>query len=153
MAKLFMKKFRLATLLELRESARDERRGQLAQAYRAEEIVEQQRTRLARELSELEKQNRQASAPGPLDVDRLLEVSRYELLLRFQQQQAGQQHEMVQAEIERRREALVDANRQVRVLEELRRKQLERHRQEESRQEIKRLDEAAARCTTQEGDK
>ena len=86
-------------------------------------------------------------------MDRLLEVSRYELLLRFQQQQAGQQHEMVQAEIERRREALVDANRQVRVLEELRRKQLERHRQEESRQEIKRLDEAAARCTTQEGDK
>jgi len=145
-------KFRLATLLNLRESARDERRGQLAQAYRAEEIVEQERNRLARELSELEKHSRQASAPGPLDVDRLLGVRRYEVLLRFQQREAAQQHEMLQAEIERRREALVEANRQVRVLEELRRKQLERHRREEIRQEIKRLDEAAARCTTQEGD-
>ena len=32
-------KFRLATLLKLREAARDERRGQLAQAYQADEII------------------------------------------------------------------------------------------------------------------
>lgn len=146
-------KFRLATLLELREAARDERRGQLAQAYRAEEIVDGERTRLARELSELEKQNRRASAPGPLDVDRLLEVRRYALLLRSQQQEVGHKHEILQAEIERRREALVEANRQVRVLEELRRRELERHRQEEIRQEIKRLDEAASRCIRQEVDR
>jgi len=143
-------KFRLATLLRLREAARDGRRAQLAQAYRADEIIEHQRRTIARELSRLEGQNRQASAPGEIDVDRLLEVRRYELVLRSQQQETGQQHEAVRAEIERRREALVGANRQVRVLELLRQKQHERHRQEENRQEIKQLDEAAGRRTAQE---
>ena len=140
-------KFRLATLLRLREAARDERRSQLAQAYRADEIIESQRRRIARELSELEGQNRQASAPGDLDIDRLLEGRRYELVLRSEEQQTAQQHQTVRAEVERRREALVGANREVRVLEELRQRQLQRHRQEENRQEIKLLDEAAGRRT------
>ena len=55
-------------------------------------------------------------------------------------------------EIERRGEALVDANRQVRVLETLRQKQLDRHRQGENRQEIKQLDETAGRRTPKEDD-
>jgi len=43
-------KFRLATLLRLRELARDERRAQLAQACRAQELLDEQRRRLAEEL-------------------------------------------------------------------------------------------------------
>ncbi len=145
-------KFRLATLLRLREAARDERRSELAQAYRADEIIRHQRSRLARDLSELETTTRQASAPGDLNVDRLLETRRYQLVLRSQEQHVRQQHEALRAEIERRRQAVVDANREVRVLEGLRQKQYERHREEENRQEIKRLDEAAGRCATQEDD-
>ncbi len=143
-------KFRLATLLRLREAARDERRAELAQAYRADEILQEQRTRLAADLRELERHIRRVSAPGQLDVDRLLEARRYELVLRSQQQQAGQQHEALQAEIERRRRAVVDANREVRVLEKLRQRQYERHSQEESRQEVKRMDEAAGRTRVRE---
>ena len=145
-------KFRLATLLRLREAARDQRRAQLAQAYRADEIVEQERTRVAGELRELARQSRRAAAPGRLDVDRLLETRRYELVLQSQDQQLAQQHQAVQTEVERRRQALVDANRQVRVLEALHQKQLDHHRREENRQEIRQLDEMAGRRAGQEDD-
>jgi flagellar export protein FliJ len=145
-------KFRLATLLRLRESSRDERRAELAQAYRADEIIEQEQERLAGELDALEARSRQASAPGPLDVDRLLDVRRYELVLRSRQEHARQQRQSLELEIERRRRALVDANRHVRVLEGLRHKQQERHLQEENRQEIKQLDETARQHPANEED-
>ncbi|MFH1919698.1 MAG: flagellar export protein FliJ [Planctomycetota bacterium] len=148
-------KFRLATLLRLRETDRDERRGQLGQAYRADEIIRRRLGDLTRELGDLATQNRQAAAPAfrkVLDVDRLLEVRRYELVVLSQRHQVDQQRQAIEVEIERRREALVDADRQVRVLEKLRQKQLERHRHEENRREIKQLDETAARHARQEDD-
>ncbi len=143
-------KFRLETLLRLREATRDERRSELAKAYQAEGIIENQRRHIAAELDELERQSRRACAPGPLDLDQLLEARRYELVLRAQAREARQRHEAVQAEVQRRREAVVDANRQVRVLEGLREKQLQRHRQEENRLQIKQLDEVAGRPVKQE---
>ena len=53
-------------------------------------------------------------------------------------------------EIERRRQTLVQANRDVRVLEKLREKQAGRHRQEEDRRETKVLDEVAGRQVARE---
>jgi len=143
-------KFRLATLLRLREATRGDRRTQLAQAYRADEIIQQQQDQLQQELEKVARQNRRTSAPGPVDVDRLLEGQRYEVALRTQQSHARGQREAVAAEIERRREALVQANRGVRVLEELRQKQAQRHRQEENRLEIKQLDDVTQRRGAEE---
>ena len=143
-------KFRLSTLLRLRQSARDERRTQLARAYQADEIVAQEEQRLEGDLSELENQSRVASQPGPLDVDELLETRRYELLLRAQQQHVCQQRQAVREEIEKRRRTLLEADRGVRVLESLQEKQLQRHRRNENRLEIKQLDEAAQRRSAQE---
>ena len=76
-------------------------------------------------------------------MDRLVEAQRYELVLRVAAAQIVRQRETVQAEIERRRQVLVEANRDVRVLENLRDKQAAQHRQEEERREMKRLDEVA----------
>jgi len=45
--------------------------------------------------------------------------------------------------VHKRREAVVAADREVRVLEKLRDSQHERHRDEETKQEAKRLDEMA----------
>jgi len=143
-------KFRLSTLLRLRQSARDERRTQLARAYQADEIVAQEEQRLERDLSELENQSREASKPGPLDVDGLLETRRYELLLRAQRQHVRQQRQAVREEIENRRRTLLEADRGVRVLESLQEKQLQRHRRNENRLEIKQLDETAQRRSAQE---
>jgi len=136
-------KFRLQTLLRLRERDRDERRAELAQAYQAEAILQERRRQIEDELARLHDLSREAAAPGAVNVDRLLDARRFELVLRSQQQVAEQQHETLAVEIDRRRQAVVEANREVRVLETLRDKQRERHRQEEGRQEIKRLDEVA----------
>ena len=143
-------KFRLATLLRLREAARDDRRAELAEAYRADSILQERSDYVRKELGWLKDQCRQAAGPGTVDVDRLVEAQRYELTLKAQQGQLGRQREAVTAEIERRRETLVDANREVRVLEKLRDKQAGDHRREEIRQEIKQLDEVASQLAVRE---
>ncbi len=135
--------FRLATLLRLREATRDERRGRLAEAYRVDEVVEAQLESVAGELDWLRGRCRRVAGPGKVDVDQLTETQRYELALRAQQMQLRQQREQVAVEIERRRRALIAADRDVRVLEKLRDRQAENHRQTENRLEIKQLDEAA----------
>jgi flagellar export protein FliJ len=55
----------------------------------------------------------------------------------------NEQRGRLAAEIERRRVALLAANREVRVLEKLRERQLEQYNQAENRLDIKRLDEVA----------
>jgi len=134
-------KFRLATLLRLREATRDERRSELGKAYQVDDVLREQVGRVAEELESLKNVCRRESSPGAVDVDRLVEAQRYELALRFQQKQLGEQRKAVSEEIERRRQRLLGADRDVRVLEKLRDKQTRRHRQEEDRQEIKQLDE------------
>lgn len=135
--------FRLATLLRLRENDRDQRRAELAQAYHADDILRQQDEDLERERIGLLAGSREAASPGTVDIDRLIQTQRYELLLKTHQQQLRRQREAVAAEIGHRRETLVRANREARILENLREKQAERHREEEGRRETKRLDEVA----------
>jgi flagellar protein FliJ len=78
-----------------------------------------------------------------LDVNRLLEAQRYELLLKSRGEELTKQSALLAAEIERRRQALVEADRDVRVLELLD----ERHRREDARRQLrletKQLDETA----------
>lgn len=136
-------KFRLATLLRLRESERDERRAELAEAYQADAIMEERENEIDSGLAELAQKCRKASAPGPVDVDKLVETQRFEILLRAQRQYAREQRAVLAVEIERRRERLVEANREVHVLEKLKERLLERHREEEKLQEIKAMDETA----------
>ena len=143
-------KFRLATLLRLREMNRDERRGKLAEAYQADEIIANGQEQIQQELNDVQARSRSAVAPGVIDVDRLMESQRYEVVLGAQKRHAAEQRAKVQDEIQRRTDSLVEANREVRVLEELREKQLERHREEDNRQEVKMLDEAAGRHRPEE---
>lgn len=138
-------KFRLATLLRLRESARDQRRAQLAEAYRAEDALLEQRRRLSDELTGLMDVCRQVSGPGELNLDRLLSARRYEVALLAERRDLKEKLEAVRAEVERRRETLVAANRSVRVLELLRDRQMQQHREKERIREIKELDEVAGR--------
>lgn len=135
--------FRLATLLRLREVAREERRTQLAEALR---LVDQLRAR-QREIEELVRETKRLQTPaaGALDADRLLNATRYELVLRAEQRALQLQEVSVQGEVEKRREALVDANREVRSLELLREKQKETHQAEEEARARKEMDEIAAR--------
>ncbi len=135
--------FRLATLSRLREAARDERRGQLAEAQRAEQVIIDRVAEIAREQADVERRSLDAARPGAVDVDRLADAARYEMILKLERQSADQQRQAVAAEIEKRREALLAADREVRVLEKLREAQHQRHLEEEARAEAKQFDETA----------
>lgn len=140
--------FRLATLLRLREVAREERRSQLAEALR---LVDQLRSR-QQEIEELVRETKhlQTPAAGGLDADRLLNATRYELVLRAEQRALQMQEAALAGEVEKRREALVAANREVRALELLRDKQKEAYLAQEDGRARKELDEIAVRRYAEE---
>jgi flagellar protein FliJ len=135
--------FRLATLLKIREAARDERQAELAEAYRADDFLIERLRQIQAEFDDMLEGCRKAAGPGAVDIDRLIESQRYEVMLRAYEKQTHEQRKLLAVEIERRREALLAANREVRVLEKLRERQIERYREEENRRDIKRLDEIA----------
>ena len=135
--------FRLETLLRLRLADRDQRRAELAKAQLAEVTLLAQADALGCEQAESQELSRKLAAPGTADVDRLIASHRYELVLRTKAQQLAGQIQQVRAEIERRRQVLVEADRQVRVLEKLREKQQAAHNVRETKREQKQLDEQA----------
>ncbi len=139
--------FRLAALLRIRESRRDECRAALADAYRVDEVLRKQFESLSQEIEALREFCRMKASPGTVDIDRLVEAQRYELVARAQQRNIAQQRQTVATEVERRRQALVESDREVRVLEKLRERQAEQHRCEEELRETKRLDEVATQQT------
>jgi flagellar FliJ protein len=139
--------FRLEPLLKLRESRRDECRASLAEGLRVDEVLRNQFGNLERELEALKEFCRRTASTGSVDIDRLVEAQRYELVTRAQQHNIAQQRETVTAEIARRRQALVEADREVRVLEKLRERQTDQHRREEEGREARRLDEVATQQT------
>ncbi|HEX3998325.1 MAG TPA: flagellar export protein FliJ [Pirellulales bacterium] len=135
--------FRLATLLRLREAWRDERRAHLADAQRAEQLILERIATIDDELTAGRRQYVDAARARSVDVDLLTDLARYEMILKAQRQSADQQRQAVVAEMQKRRAALVAADRDVRVLEKLRDSQQQRHDEEEALKEFKRLDELA----------
>lgn len=138
-------RFRLATLLKLRDQTRDERRRDLAQAYEAERILRGRMGDIQSEIAATQERTRQAASLGDVDVEALLNTRRYELLMKSQAARAAAQMAQVLEEIERRRIALLHADRDVKVLEKLRERQLEQYVEAQRRLESKELDEAALR--------
>src|SRR4029078_2853318 len=136
-------KFRMESLQKVREAHRDQQRASLAEAFRAEQVLAENQAQLVDEERCLRELQRSAADGKYLDVNRLLEAQRYELLLKAQAQELAKQAILLSAETERRRQILVEADREVRVLELLD----ERHRgaraRDEQRAETKRLDDVA----------
>jgi len=136
-------KFRLQTLQKVREAKRDQQRASLADAFRAEQILIEKRAEITKEKAELAELQRSAATGKYLDVNRLLEAQRYEILLQARGHELAKQTALVQAETERRRQALVEADRDVRVLELLDERHRREHNHRAARQEVKQLDETA----------
>ncbi len=136
-------RFRLNTLRRLREMHRDEQRSRLATAYEAERILQEQRDGLAVESTELAKTQRELMTRGRVDVNELLTAQRYQLALDAQSRTLAAQAAKLAEEVERRRMAVMEADREVRVLDKLEERQLQQHREAASRAETKLLDEIA----------
>ena len=138
--------FKLKPVLRLRIAERDDRRARLAEAYHAERILRDRLAQAEAERASVREMVRAASSPGQVDVDALLRTHRYELVVAAQVFSIQQQLKQVAEEIERRRLVLVEADRQVRVLEKLRDRQLAEFQQQEFKREMKQLDEIAQRA-------
>jgi flagellar FliJ protein len=115
----------------------------LAEAFRAEQMLAESRADLAAEEQAMREMQRSAAAGRYLDVNRVLEAQRYDLLLKAQSQQMAKQATLLAAESERRRQVLVEADRDVRALERLDERHRRTHVREQQLFETKRLDEAA----------
>ena len=135
--------FRLATLQKVREAHRDRERVALAEAFRAEQVLAERRAELASEEANLRELRRSAASGRFMNINRLIEAQRYELVLRANGQELARQQAMLEVETERRRQLLVEADREVRVLERLDERHRHEHRRHEHRREIKQMDETA----------
>jgi flagellar export protein FliJ len=144
-------RFRLQTLERLREAARDACREQLADALRVDDRLREQETELQTQIA-LARSLQIVPAGGRVDVDRLLQAQRYEASVTLEVRHVQDQRKQLAAEIERRRAALVEADREVKSLEKLKEARLAEHRQQEQRQEMKLLDEVAGRPRGEEVD-
>jgi flagellar FliJ protein len=138
-------RFRLETLRKLRAAQRDELRRKLAEALQAVAMLEEQQRAVAEELVALQQTQRGTVAGETTDVNRLLEAHRYQVVLRAQQAALQNQGLLLAEEVERRRERLVEADRQVRVLDKLDERKHHEHQQAAHRVEVKELDEVASR--------
>src|SRR4051812_1986702 len=136
-------KFRLESLQKVREAHRDQQRASLAEAFRAEQVLAENRAQLIAEEQELLALKRTASEGRYLDINRLLEAQRYELLLKAQSQELAKRAVLLAAETERRRQTLVEADREVRALELLDERHRQSHNRQQQRVETKLLDETA----------
>ncbi len=136
-------RFRLATLQKLREVRRDELRIKLAEAIRATQMLDEQISAVSSELVELQNTQRAAIA-GSANVNTLMETQRYQAVLRSQQSTMIEQAGILAAEVERRRQVVVESDKEVRVLEKLYDRQRDEHRKNLQRAEVKELDEIAS---------
>ena len=99
--------------------------------------------RVAKGLDDLKRQHRLTASRGRVDIDRVRSAQRYELVLRLEENLIEQQTAALEVEIEKRRNALIAADREVKVLEKLRQRQHERFRDECNRREMKETDDVA----------
>jgi flagellar FliJ protein len=137
--------FSLQPVLRVRLAERDDRRVRLGEAYHAERVLRDRLMQAASERARIRDMVRSASAPGQVNVDSLLQTHRYELVVSAEIQVMEKQLTQVAEEIERRRQALIEADRQVRVLEKLRDRRYAEYQQESRKREFRELDEIAQR--------
>lgn len=128
-------RFQLESIRRLRMGHRDQQRQRLGEAIHAETLLEQQIQSVQQELVELKAQQRAVMSAGILDVNRLLDSQRYEMLVQAQLKTMAGQRQTLQAEVQRRRELLADAEKEVKVLDKLDERRQQEHAKEALRQE------------------
>lgn len=110
-------------------------------AIHALRILEERLQQVETEIGEQRMRRNETAQQRDLQVEKLIQSERYELVLTFQKQELHNQIQQVSEEMETRRETLVEADREVKVLEKLREKQMAGHQLLVARDEQRQLDE------------
>jgi flagellar export protein FliJ len=140
-------RFHLETLRKLRVSHRDQMRARLAEAYQAEDVLAEQRMKVEAELADIKRDRGRVHVGEYMDVERLIASQRYELVLRSQSRSLVEKEALLQAETEKRRQAVVQADREVKSLNLLDDRRRAAYVRSQERQQAKELDEIAIRQT------
>ena len=139
-----MFKFRLEPLITIRDNVLKERQAELAKAYEARRILEESLKAVEKQLAEGIKTARSLTQEGQtVNVEFLLGIRRQEMFLRANQEDLIKKMKMVDEEIEQRRTAVVEADRELKTVEKLKEKQHEKYLAEENKKETKDMDEIA----------
>ena len=139
-----MFKFRLAPLITIRDNKLKERQRKLAEAYEARKILEEHLQEIERQLDEGIAAVRELSQPGQtVNVEHLIGFRRQEMFLRANQEDLTKKMKMIDEEIEKRRAAMIEANKELKIVEKLKEKRYEKYLEEENKAETKMMDEIA----------
>jgi len=139
-----MFKFRLDPLIAIRDNRLKECQRELAQAYEARQILEKDLQEIDRQLEEGIVTVRSVIQPGlTVNLQSLIGFRRQEMFLRASQEELMEKIKMVDEEIEIRLAAVVEANKELKIIEKLKEKRYEKYLVEENKAEMKMMDEIA----------
>ena len=139
-----MFKFRLEPLITIRDNELKERQEELAKAYNARHILEEALQTVEKQLANGLATARNLMQEGQtVNVEYLLGLRRQEMFLRANQDDLMKKIQIVDEEIERRRHAVVEANKELKKVEKLKEKRRQEYLEEEKKQETKAMDEIA----------
>jgi len=139
-----MFKFRLEPLITIRANDLKERQSELAQAYNARSIVEENLQTLEKQIEEGIATARSLMQPGQMvNVNHLRGLQEQELILRANQEYWKGLLPQLDEEIERRRRLVVAASKELKKIEKLKEKRYEEYLKEEKKEETKAMDEIA----------
>ncbi len=139
--------FRLNKVQAVRQNTREQRRLDLLEAQHAEDQIVAQITELQTALQSLRTHTRAATHPGYLDLDKLRHIQRYEYSLQGELRSAKTRHGSLVAEVQRCRQVLVEADREVKVLDRLQDRQQIQYRIDQARHEAKAMDDQTIMAT------
>lgn len=134
--------FRFARLLWLKETREKERQRELAAALREAEAAQAALEDVERRLLERQRKARHA-LEGPVDPWRLLLASEDLARLREQRLAAEERLSESRRQVKERRQELLEAAKERKILEALRERDYEAFRSEEARREQRYMDELA----------
>jgi flagellar export protein FliJ len=137
--------FRLTTLMRLRQTARDECQQELAVAQQLERSIYEQIAKFDRQIADLRNRSDASSQAGSIDIDRLRDTARYQSLLAAERQVAQQELRGCSARVDRLRQSLVEADRELKSLEKLQARDQNRRRHWQRKRELGQLDEVGIR--------
>ena len=137
-------KFRLEPLITIRDNVLKEKQGELAKAYEARRIAVEKLEEIQRDLAGTTEAGREMMQSGrAISVDYLLGLRRHEAYLNAQRDLVQKHIILIDEEIEKRRDAVMEANKELKIVEKLKEKQRERYLAEQARKKTVMMDEVA----------
>ncbi|MDR2641537.1 MAG: flagellar FliJ family protein [Planctomycetaceae bacterium] len=137
-------KFRLESVITVRDNILKECQSELAKAYEARKIVEDAENRINAELERNIETNRQKlKESGILDVEYMLGLQRRNAYLNSQLNVVKHDLKQIDEEIERRINAVTEAHIELKTIEKLKEKKQKEYQLNETKKETIIMDEVA----------